>query len=325
VVAAAQLRRHNHPFSRFPFIMSIQEELKVGRQGDIWVTTFSIVACDLAAREWGVAVQSKFLAVGAVVPWAQAEVGAVATQSYANTSYGPKALSLMAQGYSAQEALDALIAEDPGRAQRQVGIVDAQGRSATFTGEECMAWAGGRTGPGYACQGNILVGPETVDAMAETFEATPGPLADRLLAALAAGQEAGGDRRGQQSAALLVVKPEGGYGGFNDRYIDLRVDDHPRPIEELKRLLDLFRLYFGETEEAALLPITEEIARELQTRLRDLGYYRGPITGVYDEATRHALREYSGVENLEERLREDDRIDPVILDFLRRQHAQAQS
>ncbi|NOZ26986.1 MAG: DUF1028 domain-containing protein [Chloroflexi bacterium] len=286
------------------------------------VATFSIVAYDPAAQEWGIAVQSKFLAVGAVVPWAQAGVGAVATQSYANTSYGPKALALMAQGLSAQEALDTIVAEDPGRAQRQVGIVDAQGRAATFTGDECLAWAGGRTGPNYACQGNILVGPETVDAMAETFEASSGALADRLLAALAAGQRAGGDRRGQQSAALLVVKPDGGYGGFNDRYIDLRVDDHPKPIDELARLLDLFRLYFEKADEDALLPITEEVAREIQEKLRDLGYYDGPITGVYDEATARALREYGGVENLEERLREDDRIDPIVLNFLRRQHEQ---
>ncbi len=286
------------------------------------VATFSIVACDLEAGEWGVAVQSKFLAVGAVVPWAQANVGAVATQAWANTSYGPEGLRLMASGLSAQEALDRLIAGDPDHAHRQVGLVDAQGRAATFTGEECMAWAGGRTGPGYACQGNILVGPETVNAMAETFEATSGTLAERLLAALAAGQRAGGDRRGQQSAALLIVKPQGGYGGFNDRYIDLRVDDHPQPIEELSRLFDLFRLYFEKPDPASLIEIQGEIARELQEKLRDLGYYHGPISGVYDEATAQALREYAGVENLEERLQEGPLIDPVVLSFLRRQHAE---
>ena len=281
------------------------------------IATFSIVAYDPAHGDLGIAVQSKFLAVGAVVPWAQAGVGAIATQSYANTSYGPEALQLLAAGLSAEETLARLLAADEDRELRQVGIVDAQGRAAAFTGAECLAWAGHRVGPHYACQGNILVSEATVEAMASTFETASGPLADRLLAALAAGQAAGGDRRGQQSAALLVVREHGGYGGFNDRYLDLRVDDHPQPIAELQRLLDLHKLYFGRTPEEELLPLEEELTRELQEMLHALGHYKGPLHGRYDEATQEALSVWAGIENLEERLLPDARIDPVVLDFLR--------
>jgi len=207
-------------------------------------STFSIVAYDAMAEEWGIAVQSKFLAVGAVVPWARAGVGAVATQAHCNTTFGPEGLALMEGGASAPQALDQLVAGDQGRARRQVGVVDARGRAATFTGEECQLWAGGLTGRHYAAQGNILVGSATVEAMAEAFEASQGDLVDRLVSALAAGQAAGGDRRGQQSAALLVVREGGGYGGYNDRAIDLRVDDDPAPIDRLQGLLDLHRLHF---------------------------------------------------------------------------------
>ena len=203
------------------------------------VATFSIVGYDPETGDVGVAVQSKFFAVGPVVPFAAAGVGAVATQSFANTSYGPRGLDLLSQGKHPQEAIDALTGDDEGRSRRQVGIVDAQGNAATFTGDGCLPWAGGRTGPHYAAQGNILTGPEVVDVMAAAFEATSGDLATRLVAALAAGQAAGGDARGRQSAALLVVREGGGYAGYNDRYIDLRVDDHPTPIRELRRLLDI--------------------------------------------------------------------------------------
>ena len=203
------------------------------------VATFSIVARDEAADELGVAVQSRFLAVGSVVPWARAGVGAIATQAFANTTYGPRALALLADGTSPEDVLAALLRDDPGKAQRQVGIIDAQGRAATFTGDACLPWAGGLAGRGYAVQGNILAGPEVPEAMAAAFETTSGALAERLLAALAAGQAAGGDARGRQSAALLVVRAGAGYGGFDDRYIDLRVDDHPAPIRELRRLLGL--------------------------------------------------------------------------------------
>jgi uncharacterized Ntn-hydrolase superfamily protein len=204
------------------------------------VATFSIVGFDPATGDLGIAVESRFFAVGAVVPWAKAGVGAIATQSFANTTFGPQGLDLLAQGKSAQETLDLLLRADPQAEQRQAGIVDAQGRPATWTGARCNAWAGGKSGPHYTAQGNILAGKEVVEAMAKSFEASSGsPLADRLVQALAAGQAAGGDSRGQQSAALLVVRAKGGYGGYNDRYIDLRVDDHPKPIEELARLLQL--------------------------------------------------------------------------------------
>ncbi len=203
------------------------------------VATFSIVGFDPDTGDLGVAVQSKFFGVGAVVPWARAGIGAVATQARANTTYGPRGLKLLAEAGSAEEIVAALTGEDEGRASRQLGVVDAAGNAATFTGDACLAWAGGQVGEHYAIQGNILAGPEVVDAMAATFEATGGDLSTRLAAALAAGQAAGGDARGRQSAALLVVREAGGYGRFNDRYIDLRVEDHPAPIAELRRLLDI--------------------------------------------------------------------------------------
>lgn len=203
------------------------------------VATFSIVACDPQTGEWGVAVQSRVLAVGALVPFARAGVGAIATQAYCNTTYGPRGLELLAEGRTAEEVVAALIADDPDRAQRQVAVVDAQGRVAHHTGSECFAWAGAKAGTHYSCQGNILTGQDVVEAMGQAFEATEGELADRLMAALAAGQEAGGDRRGQQSAALLVVQKDAGYGGFDDRKYDLRVDDHETPIAELQRILKL--------------------------------------------------------------------------------------
>lgn len=208
------------------------------------VATFSIVGFDPKTEEWGVAVQSRFLAVGAVVPWVKANVGAIATQSFANTTFGPEGLELLAQGKTAQEVMDLLIEGDSGRGMRQVGIVDSQGNAATYTGDDCHAWAGGIVGPYFAAQGNILVSEETVQAMANTFVQTEGSLSERLLAALAAGQGAGGDSRGQQSAALYVVQDKGGYGGFNDRKVDLRVDDHPEPITELRRIFEVHQKLF---------------------------------------------------------------------------------
>lgn len=281
--------------------------------------TFSIVAHDPAENAWGVAVASKFLAAGAVVSWARAGAGAVATQAFARVSAGPQGLELLAAGLSADETLERLLRDDPQRAHRQIGLVDAQGRAAAFTGEECFPWAGHRLGRGYACQGNILTGPETLDAMAVAFETTSGELAERLLAALRAGDAAGGDRRGKQSAALLVVKPGGGYGGDNDRYLDLRVDDHPDPVNRLAELLDLHRLYFGSTPPEARLPIDAALARELQTMLARHGYYQGPVNGQWDEASIAAFWQFVGTENLEERWSPDDahRLDPVVLDFIR--------
>jgi len=279
--------------------------------------TFSIVARDPQAGESGIAVQSKFLAVGAVVPWAKAGVGAIATQSWANTSYGPRGLELLASGLSVQETLAQLTGEDDGRASRQVGIVGVDGQPATFTGDQCFPWAGGQVGEHYTCQGNILVGKDTVLAMARTFEQTTGQLCDRLITALAAGQVAGGDSRGQQSTVLLVVRQGGGYGGFNDRFIDLRVDDHPQPINELQRILQLHKLYLFPPDPADILVIDHDIARELQQLLTVLGDYQGAISGSYDEVTRAAFRKFSGRENLEERWFEDARVDRTVLEFLR--------
>lgn len=286
------------------------------------MSTFSIVARDPANGDLGVVVQSKFLAVGAVVPWARAGVGAVATQSLANITYGSEGLRLMAAGWTAQETLKHLLTLDHDVSQRQVLLVDAGGQAAAHTGESCFHWAGHIVGEGYACAGNILVGQETVQAMAKTFEASSGPLAERLVAALAAGQAAGGDSRGQQSAALLVVRTGGGYGSRNDRYIDLRVDDHTDPITELGHLLSLHRLYLTKSAPDELIEIDEAIARELQAILRRSGRYQDPVTGVYDKTTREALRALYGIENLEERWHEQ-LIDTVALNFLRRRFGSA--
>jgi uncharacterized Ntn-hydrolase superfamily protein len=283
------------------------------------MSTFSIVAYDPVAHEWGVATQSKFLAVGAVVPWARAGVGAIATQAHANTSYGQEGLSMLAEGLAAQETLDRLTAADAERDHRQAGIVDAQGRSATFTGKACMDWAGGIAGPYFACQGNILVSGDTVQAIAHSFEHSHGELADRLVEALAAGQKAGGDRRGQQSACVVVVREKGGYAGYNDRYLDLRVDDDPQPIRELRRLVQLHHLYFGRTAPEDWLKIEGKLCRELQGILKRSGHYTGRLTGQYDDATLVALRALVGIENLEERCREKEAlIDRVVVDILRK-------
>ena len=268
------------------------------------ISTYSIATCDLDQGEWGVAVQSKFLAVGSVVPWAEPEVGAIATQAYANPRYGPDGLALLRQGLSADEVVKRLTEADAGRDERQLGVVDAAGRGATFTGAGCHDWAGGRTGTGYAAQGNILISAETVDALAETFEASKGSLAERLLDSLAAAQAAGGDSRGQQSAALLVVRRDGGYAGLSDVVVDLRVDDHEAPIEELRRLHGLHDQLFGKTPRDQWLHVDDELRAEIDERLAKLGYER--------------LQEWAGAANLEERVDGDAAIDPVVLRELRR-------
>jgi uncharacterized Ntn-hydrolase superfamily protein len=274
------------------------------------VATYSIVACDLAAGQWGVAVQSKFLGVGSIVPWAVPGVGAVATQAYANPRYGPDGLALLREGVPAEETVARLTEADDGRDHRQVGVVDGEGRGATYTGSACMDWAGGVAGPCFAAQGNILVGAETVDALAHTFVETEGrPLAERLLAALAAAQAAGGDRRGQQSAALLVVERDGGYGGLCDTLVDLRVDDHPEPIGELARIFAVHDLLFGSTPPDEWLEVDADLRRELTDRLRTLGY---------DGALGEAFATWAGTQNLEERVDGIERIDPVVLEELRR-------
>lgn len=273
------------------------------------LSTFSIAGCDLAEAQWGVGVQSKFLAVGSLVAWAEPGVGAVATQALINPQYGPDGLALLRAGLSADETLQRLTTADSLCERRQVGIVDAHGRAATHTGSGCQPWAGGRTGNSYAAQGNMLVSEETVDAMASTYETTAGePLADRLLAAIAAGQSAGGDRRGQQSAALLVVEQRGGYGGLTDVLVDLRVDDHEQPIEELARLYDLHRLYFDRTPADQWVAVDDELAAEMRQRLATVGY--GGDLAV-------AFERWAGAENLENRFDGMERIDPVVLAHLR--------
>ena len=268
------------------------------------VATYSLCACDLAAGQWGVATQSKFLAVGSVVPWAEPHVGAIATQAYANPRYGPEGLALLREGLSAEDVVDRLTSADEERAHRQLGVVDAAGRAATYTGDDCLAWAGGRTGQGYAAQGNILVSGATVDALAETFESSAGkPLAERLLDSLDAAEAAGGDSRGRQSAALVVVERDGGYASLSDVLVDLRVDDHPDPLVELRRIYRMHDALFGSTPREQWLTVDEALRAELDDLLRRAGH--------------SDLASWAGVENLEERVDGEDSIDPVVLDRLR--------
>ncbi len=281
------------------------------------VATFSIVAIDPETKDLGIAVQSKFLSVGSVVPWASAGVGAVATQSYANSSFGPRGLDMMKKGLSAEETMKKLISADRGRDNRQVGIVDGKGRSATYTGSKCMEWAGGVVGDGFAAQGNILVDGRTVESMASTFENSKEDFPERLLAALQAGQDAGGDRRGMQSAALLVVRKKGGYGGFNDRYIDLRVDDHESPIAELRRIFRIYDLVILSRERKEdLLRIDNGICRQLQSRLKKLGYYSGPVNGSWGKGISSSLEEYLSVNNFENKKAPKGHIWKSVLDYI---------
>ena len=274
------------------------------------VATYSIVACDLPAGQWGVAVQSKFLAVGSVVPWAEPHVGAIATQSYANPRYGPDGLALLREGRTAEEVIEALTTADEGRDERQVGLVDAAGRAATFTGKACHEWAGGRTGECYAAQGNILVSAATVDALAVTFEANAHlELGQRLIECLAAAQAAGGDRRGQQSASLLVVEQDAGYANLSDTVIDLRVDDHERPIAELRRLFSLHQELFGATPPEDWVDVDDTLQDELRERLATLGH---------DGELQQAFDDWAGAANLEERVDGVTRIDPIVLEALRK-------
>lgn len=257
--------------------------------------TFSIVACDLKEQTWGVAVASKFPAVGAVVPYAQAGIGAVATQSFANTSFGPRGLEFMANGSTAKQALNQLLKDDPDKELRQLGLVDAKGGSATFTGSGCFAWAGGLAGKGYAIQGNILSGGKVVPAMEKAFLKTKGDLPKRLHAALLVGDRAGGDKRGRQSAAIYVVKPNGGYGGYLDRWLDYRVDDHEDPVPRLAELLDMHELYFGKSPESERMPIKGRVLQHLTTILKQQGYLKSQTNFVA------AFDEFIGNENFEER------------------------
>jgi uncharacterized Ntn-hydrolase superfamily protein len=286
--------------------------------------TFSIVAADVRTGQLGVAVQSKFPTVGAIVPAARAGAGAVATQALGNVTWKKKALDLLATGVPVEEVLKKLVAADPQRDERQLGLVDARGKAASWTGKRCPDFAGSIVGDGYAVQGNILVSRATIEAMAAAYEAAVKagrPLAERLLLALEAGQAAGGDRRGQESAALLVVRPGGGYLGGDDTWIDLRVDDAAKPIAELRRLYaDVHQYYFGDTTE--LTTIDAALAKEVQTSLASLGFYQGPAGGQYDPATRLAMEDWMGWENLEGRIKPGDVVDALVLRHLRRQVAE---
>ncbi len=304
-----------------------------------FVSTFSIVAVDLENGDVGVAVQSKFPNVRPVVPWAESGVGAVATQSFVNVSFGPKGLTLMRNGATAEEALRILIANDTARHTRQVGIIDIKGNSATWTGNECFDWAGGAAGSnwggkgmmvsgrGFAAQGNILVGKETVEALANTFQSTKGSLSDRLVAALVAGGKAGGDRRGEESAALLVKRKGAGYDGTTDDYIDISIYDHIAPLKELERLYALHKLYFFRTDPRNLIKIDQATCKELQAILKDKPYkgmefYTGLIHGTFDAATKKALQDFMGWENYDVRIRDDDQIDRQVLEDIRKNYAE---
>ncbi len=307
--------------------------------------TYSIVGWDSATGDLGVVVQSKFPNVGGIVPWARAGVGAVATQSLSNTAYGERGLELLAEGASAEEALRAVMRTDTMLQDRQVGIVDARGNAASFSGENTFDWSGGRVGaPGgqgslaggkgqvlvgrrFSAQGNILVSGQTVRGLAETFERTKGSLADRLLAALKAGQAGGGDRRGMQSAALLVVRKNAGYLGANDRFIDIRVYDAADPIAELERLLALHKLHFFPSEPRDLVPITPELVARLEPILmaEPAGQGRKWLIRKQGAPTREfleALRNFMYWENYDVRVRMDGRIDRVVLnDILAKRRA----
>lgn len=283
--------------------------------------TFSIVAYDRDLKAWGVAVQSKFISVGSVVPFAEAGTGAIATQAMANVSFGPEGLGRLRSGDSAEEVVRRLVGADAGREDRQLGVVDAKGRAASFTGKQCLEWAGHEVGDGFACQGNILFGPAVVRAMARTYEATPGDLLDRLLAALAAGQREGGDRRGMQSAALLAVRSNSGYGG-TDRWVDLRVDDHPTPIEELKRIFRLYDLTMLSREpEGSRRRIEGDVAMALQHDLNVLGYYSGRLTGAWDAASAAAFARFIGEHNFEAKQTADGTVWPSVLAYMKDQAA----
>ena len=282
-----------------------------------YIATFSIVAHDPEEQAWGVAVASKFLAVGSVVPWARVGAGAVATQAFANTSFGPRGLSMMERGQSAEDVLAGLIAADESRARRQVGLIDRAGGSATYTGEDCKPWAGGYAQSGYAVQGNLLEGPSVLETMAETFERQGGRLPERLHAALLAGDRAGGDKRGRQSAAILVAKAAGGYGNFNDRWIDYRVDNAPNPVKQLGELLRLHIIHNETSPQEQQVTLQGEILQKLQILMTERGFYAGDIHGEYDAATRQALAMLVAYENINERTDLDEgRMDQIAFDFL---------
>ncbi|TFG34034.1 DUF1028 domain-containing protein [Candidatus Thorarchaeota archaeon] len=280
-------------------------------------STFSVAARDITNGDFGIIVQSKFPAVGSVVPWAKAEIGAVATQAWANVSYGPRGLELLESGKSASETLKTLLKEDEGREHRQVGIVDSKGRAIAHTGKECMEWAGHIVGNGFCCQGNILVSQDVVENMAEVYEQTEGDLVDKLFASLNAGQAAGGDRRGMQSASILVVRKAGGYEGGNDRYVDVRVDEHPCPILELERIFKIYDMTLLSREnQSQLKKIEGVISVKIQKALQTLGYLNRIDEGDFPERARMALSTWTNTNNFENKARDDGTIWQSVLDYL---------
>ena len=280
-------------------------------------STFSIVARDPENGDLGVIVQSKFPAVGSVVPWAKANVGAIATQAWANVGYGPKGLVLLEEGKSASETLEILLDADDGREHRQIGIVDAKGRAVSHTGKECMDWAGHIIGEGYACQGNILAREEVVVDMASAFEKTEGDLIDKLFAGLNAGQAAGGDSRGMQSASIFVVREAGGYESGNDRYVDVRVDEHPSPIEELERIFKIYDMTLLSREDSAnLIKIEGKVAELIQKALIKLGFLEKPVSDEFSERERAALEEWTNTNNFENKARDDGTIWPSVIEYM---------
>nr|WP_280768821.1 DUF1028 domain-containing protein [Salipaludibacillus daqingensis] len=285
---------------------------------DNWpkVATFSIIGFDPETQEWGIAVQSKFLGVGSVVPWAKAGVGAIATQSFANTSFGPRGLNYLEKGFTVEEVVEKLIEKDEDRDLRQFSVMDAKGEVATFTGKKCYHWAGHKTGKYCSAQGNILISEETINQFIDVFESTNGSLADRLLEALEKAQNAGGDSRGKQSAALFIVQDEGGYGGYNDRKYDLRVDDHHEPIKELKRLYELHKLYFHKPDENTLLPMEGQTLELVQKLLIKKGLLES-VEDHYSELTKKQLKRYYMQENFEERWRDDLFIDLHVIEYMK--------
>ncbi|MEM1646251.1 MAG: DUF1028 domain-containing protein [Ignisphaera sp.] len=281
--------------------------------------TFSIVAVDKDKGDIGVAVASKFIAAGSIVPWVRVGIGAVATQSWANVKFGPLILYLLENHYTPKEAVELVLAGDPRKDFRQIGVVDAKGNAYAFTGSKCIPYAGHIIGDGFAVQGNILVGEEVLEAMAKAFETTKGELVDKLLAALKAGDDAGGDKRGKQSAAIIVLRPCGGYGGCIegvDKYVDLRVDDHLDPVKELIRLFKIWELTILEREDPSDVYDLSQVVHNVQLALKKLGYYRGEVSGILDEDTVNALELWMSINNFENKIRKDGKIWGTVYRFL---------
>jgi uncharacterized Ntn-hydrolase superfamily protein len=287
--------------------------------------TFSIVAVDVERGDIGVGVASKFIAAGSIVPWVKLGVGGVASQSWANVRFGPLILSLLEHGFNPKRAVDAVLQGDPRRELRQVGVVNARGEGYAFTGRECISFAGHIVGEGYVVLGNILAGPQVLEEMARAFEKTKGELVDKILASLEAGDRAGGDRRGKQSAAIIVVRPCGGYGGCEEgvgKYVDLRVDDHPDPVRELERLFRIWEISVLTREDPSDVVELSDVAEEVQKALSKLGYYKGPVTGTLNPETMEALEAWMAVNNFENKIRRDGKLWGTVYRFLLEQARQ---